>query len=180
MCVYMHVCMDGQTHTVCMYMYSRYKYIWILNSILYTDKFQFLFCITLIELIWVWYTSLSPFLHSMLSANMNHIFQISMLPRTIAHTSLLNAHNLLKLSNELGCILGCLNPFQGSQTLGCSLPLSQNLPNVSNGLCVLHAIESAPSPDDEWRPQRLVLNSPAQLQETPAYAFFDEVNPSHV
>lgn len=51
MCVYMHVCMDGQIHTVCMYMYSRYKYIWILNSILYTDKFQFLFCITLIELI---------------------------------------------------------------------------------------------------------------------------------
>lgn len=178
MCTYMHVCRDGQIHTVCMYMYIRFKYICILNSILYTDKFQFQFCITLIELIWGWNTSLSPFLHPMISANMNHIFQISVLPRTTAHTSLLNAHDLPKLSDEPGCILGCLTPCRGSQTLGCGLPLPQNLPNVSNGLRVLHVIESAPSPGDEWRPQRPVLNSPAQQQEAPAYACFD-ANPSH-
>lgn len=110
---------------------SIYKHICILNSMFYADKFPFQFGTTFIKFIWCWRTSLSPSLNSMLLANMNYTFHISVLPRTRAQTSLLNAHNPPKLSKELGCILGCLILFQGSQTHGCSPQLPQNLPNIS-------------------------------------------------
>ena len=144
MCVY--VCAYRQTYIQRAWMcISVYKYVCILNSMLYTGKFQFQFATTFIKLIWCWPTSLSPSLNSMLLVNMNRIFHISVLPRTTAYTSLLNAHNPPKLSNELGCILGCLNPFWGgSQTVGCRPQLPQNLPNIS--ICL-----PLPSKGQHWR-----------------------------